>query len=333
MLQLVNDTPFAASRAILLDGRGSQLWVVVIKATFRFDAAGRVELAAEQEPVTGAPVYAGAPSRSTLLRDTEIVAAHPGTDVTVNGSAHAPDGREVAELDVGFAVDDMRRTLRVFGDRRWDAGAFGLSRTRPAPFRSMPITWERAFGGADEGGEHPRNPIGRGFASSADRLLGAPLPNIEDPADPIVDARSRPAPAGLSAVPAQWSPRRELAGTYDDAWAKTRAPLWPADMDPRFFRSAPAGLTSERHLVGGEKVTLLNLSPAPVVSFRLPRVALVIHTHFARSSVRQRVRLDRVIVEPDATKCVLVWRSALDCGRAARDVRESVISTKEVISW
>ncbi|XXY48655.1 DUF2169 domain-containing protein [Sorangium sp. So ce269] len=331
MLQLKNETAFQTGRAVLLDGRGAQVWVVVVKATFRFDEGGRVTLHEAQEPVNSAPLYAGDPGASSLLRDAEIVAQHPGTDVTLNATAHAPEGREVTELDVGVAVADLRRSARVLGDRRWEHGAFGLRKTPSAPFRVMPIRYERAFGGRDAGGEEARNPIGRGFATDARDLAGAPLPNIEDPGALIQDAGSRPAPVGFGAVPPQWSPRRELAGTFDEAWQTRRAPLWPADFDPRHHRSAPPGLWSERHLIGGEPVSLRHLTPAPVVSFRLPRVEVVVYTWIAGERIRQRVRLDRVVLEPDERKLVLVWRSSLDCGTEARKIARSIVTTKEVL--
>jgi hypothetical protein len=331
MLQLTNETAFQTGRAALLDGRGSQIWVVVVKATFRFDGGGRMMLHEAQEPVTSTPIYAGEPGASSLLRDAEIVAQHPGTDVTLNATAHAPEGREVTELDVGVAISDMQRTLRVFGERRWEHGPFGMRKTPGTLFCTMPIRYERAFGGRDAGGEEARNPIGRGFATNERDLAGAPLPNIEDPAALIQAARSRPAPAGLGAIPPQWSPRRELAGTFDAAWESHRAPLWPEDFDSRHYCSAPQGLWSERYLVGGEPVKLWHLTPTPVLSFRIPRVEIVVHTWIAGERIRQRVRLDRVILEPDERKLVLVWRSSLDCGTEVRKISRSIVTTKEVL--
>jgi hypothetical protein len=328
VLQLNNETPFQVSRAILLDPHGSQVWVVIVKATFRLDDAGRTELDDEQERVAVAPIWAGEPGRSSLLREGEMVFAHPGTDVTINSTARAPGDRPVPELEAGVTVGDLRRALRIFGERRWKAGAFGLRKTAPQPFLTMPITWENAFGGGAGTDAYPANPIGRGFGEQLD---GAPLPSVEDPTDLVDNAHSQPAPAGLGAVPSLWSPRREFAGTFDVVWQTTRAPLWPADFDRRFFCAAPPGLWSERHLIGGEPVTLLHLGPTPLFTFELPRVEVVVHTWFNGSRLRQRVRLDRVILEPDRSKVVLVWRSILDCSTEARRVQRSIVSTKEVL--
>ena len=100
MLEVKNQTPYAAQGSILLDGNGSQQWVVVVKATYRVNAKCIAEPHPEQEPVSVAPVYSGEPGKSSLLRESEMVVEHPGTDVTLNATAWAPNGRPVEFLDV-----------------------------------------------------------------------------------------------------------------------------------------------------------------------------------------------------------------------------------------
>ena len=43
----------------------------------------------------------------------------------VLGTAHAPENKSVSSLDVGVSVGALQKTLRVFGDRVWQAGATG----------------------------------------------------------------------------------------------------------------------------------------------------------------------------------------------------------------
>lgn len=335
MLQLRNETPFSADRAILLDGRGSQIWVVVIKATYRLDEKGTPQPHEEQEPVAVAPVWSGKPGSSTLRREAELVVDHPGTDVTFNASAHAPRGRKADHVGVGVRVGHLQRLLRVFGERVWYKGVTGgLTSTAPIPFEQMPITWERAYGGTvgDPASRafaaETRNPVGRGFATSASDLVERPLPNVEDVLHPIRSWRDRPAPAGLSAIAPDWSPRRERGGTYDAEWRRTRLPLWPSDYDPRFHLSAPPELVSDRPLRGGELVSTTGLVPEGQLTFHLPREYFVVETWLDGRRLRQPVRLERVIVEPDDRRLVLVWGSRLDLGARAREVRETAISTK-----
>src|SRR5262249_8109611 len=180
MHQLTNETPYVAERGVQLDKEGNQFWVVVVKATYLVRGAGVLELAPEQEPVCLARVGAGEPGKSSLLREAELVAEHPGTDVTVNGTAHAPQGRPVASVDVRVEVAGrVAKALRVFGERVWERRLLGPRAGDPQPFVTLPLGYERAFGGADElNGKReyePRNPIGRGFALIPDALVGRSL--------------------------------------------------------------------------------------------------------------------------------------------------------------
>src|SRR5204862_3276586 len=104
----------------------------------------------------------------------------------------------------------------------------------PLPFTSMPLCWERAYGGKAPGSTafEPRNPIGRGFGETRQQLHDQRLPNVEDPAAPIRRWRDRPVPAGFGALAGHWSPRRERAGTYDEAWRRQKLPLFPDDCHP-----------------------------------------------------------------------------------------------------
>jgi hypothetical protein len=335
MHQLENNTPFQAEKLGLVDKEGNQIWVVVVKATYVLEGDGTTEVAADQEPVCRCPRYAGEVGRSSLLREVELVAEHPGTDVTLLATAHAPNHRALPFLDVSVAVGTLTKTLRVFGDRVWQAGLLGPRMTNPEPFTDMPITYERAFGGTnvlgagtDQWEKEPRNPIGTGFASRAGILVGKRLPNVEDPSDLIRKWNTRPRPAGLGPIPAFWSPRLEYAGTFDAEWEQTRMPLWPRDYDPRYAQAAPPNLVSPQPLRGGERVVLTNLTPDGHREFRLPRAYLLCRTETRTGSLRQQVQLDRVILEPDAGKILLVWRSSLNCRARIRDVLRTVVETK-----
>jgi len=82
----------------------------------------------------------------------------------------------------------------------------------------------------------------------------------------------------------------------------------------------------------GAQVELFNLTPDSRLSFRLPAVYIVVDTDVGVDRYRQQVRLERLIIEPDEKKLVMVWRSWLDCGADARRVRQSIIWTKRVVS-
>src|SRR3712207_9360361 len=75
--------------------------------------------------------------------------------------------RSAWQMDVRVSVGPASKTVRVFGDRVWDAGPAGAATKWVAPFERMPLVWERAFGGADQTDRgptaDPRNPVGTGF--------------------------------------------------------------------------------------------------------------------------------------------------------------------------
>jgi hypothetical protein len=329
MFQLANDTPFAAERSVQLDPNGVQHWVVVVKGTYRFDGPAPA-LTDQQEPVCIASEYLGDAGSSSLLRETEMTYAHPGTDVIVNGAAYAPQGKSVRQMDVRVSIGQSAKALRVFGDRQWVSGGPDLLPSSPVPFQTMPICYERAYGGVLANGSafEDRNPIGLGFGLTREELVNKPLPNIEDPAQPIRGPMDRPAPVGFGALAAHWMPRKQLAGTYDDRWKQTKLPLLPNDFSPRFFVAAPVGLHCPEPLQGGERIRLEGLSTEGPLEFPVPREVILITTTVKGDKIRRTPQLDRVIVEPDKRLVIAVWRMSLKVGTRFREVSESFINYK-----
>lgn len=332
MWQVDNRTPFAAERAWVRDRDGQEIWLVAVKATFDILPDGSTEVAAEQPPVLRAPVYHGEPGKSSIKYEADLVLTKKTTDITVVGNAHAPGGRPIAQMDAGFRIGPVQKLVRVFGDRRWGA----LEPGEPAPFVTMPLVYERAFGGVDAQSDQPerdwdwRNPVGCGFAAKGANLDGQPLPNLEA-ADRLIQARGdRPAPTGLGPIGAHWQPRAALAGTYDENWMSTRQPLLPDDFDEHFFQCAPADQQAPQFLLGGEPVALLNLCPLGNLRFTLPKLYLGFETRFydGSSEIHKQRKLHSVILEPDFPRVSLVWHSALPCHHKVQKLERTVVSRK-----
>jgi hypothetical protein len=224
-------------------------------------------------------------------------------------------------MDVRLTVGPVRKTVRVVGDRAWVRGGVGYVASEPRPFTTMPLVWERAFGGTDVVDGVPqaegRNPVGTGFRAGPDPLDGVRLPNLEDPADPVASWTLGPAPACFAPGRAALLPRRRHAGTYDDAWQRGRAPYLPTDFDARFFQLAPEGLTAPGHFEGGEPLEVDGASAAGPVRCALPRVALDVDFALRGTLETRRAVLDTVLIEPDANRLSLVWRAALRCDKQA----------------
>jgi hypothetical protein len=260
MLQVANHTPFTAALAVFADAHGVETAYAVVKATFALGTEAPA-LAPAQLPLLAADVFWGDPLTSSLRAPGEFTLCKPATDVLLVGRAVAQTPL-TRVADVSLRVGPLAKTLRVFGERRWEGSGSRLQPSPPLPWDRVPLRWELAFGGIEpgEGAERdhePRNPIGRGIVGrDLARLKGTPLPQIEDPAALIRAPEDRPAPAGFAPIAPTWMPRRQHAGTFDAAWQRERAPYLPLDFDARYFHTAPAGLIAPGFLQGGEPVEL-----------------------------------------------------------------------------
>lgn len=331
MLQLANRTGLAATIFGAPDVDGVDSLYTIVKGTFaldRLDASG-VPAASEMQvsPVLADEHY-GDPAVTSVRTPSDIALIKPATDVLLVGSAWAPGGRPVPWLDVTLTAGPLRSMVRVFGDRVWRDGAHP-SATAPQPFERMPLVWERAFGGVDRNrrGElrgEARNPVGAGFrAPDGEKALdGLPLPNLEDPRDPITSWKQTPEPTGFAAVAAHWQPRLSYAGTYDDVWQSNRAPYLPHDFDARFFQLAPRALTAPAYFAGGEIVDITGVTPAGRLAFRLPTLGLAVDYRLDGATESPPLNLDTILIEPDAARVILVWRTVLACDKKLLRVRE-----------
>jgi hypothetical protein len=306
MWQVDNRTPFAAERGWVRDSQGEEVWLVAVKCTFDIRPDGSTEISEEQPPVLRVPAWAGEPGDSSLRYESDLVLTKRTTDVIVIGQAYAPGGQPVTELDVGFKVGLVQKVLRVFGDRTWTA----QGSSSPLPFVTMPIVYERAFGGVDRASDHPerdwdwRNPVGTGFAVARDHVSDVGLPNIELPRELVRSWRDRPRPAGFGPIASHWQPRIAFAGTYDENWMKERQPLPPVDFDDRFFQCAPQDQQAPAFLRGGEPIVLYHLTPSGDLRSTLPRVDLRFETWLYKRERRLHPppSLHSVILEPDVPR-------------------------------
>jgi len=330
----VNTSGFAALLYPTVNREGRETAVVVVRATFELNRNGRLEPVDDQTAVRLEDVFCGKPGLSTALEESDLAVYKPGTDVVVVGSAHARNGRPAPSVQVGVRVGDLHKSARVTGDRVYQR-AFGvgpLIASAPMPFTTMPLIWERSFGGVDPrtiDSERPqsdaRNPIGCGY--KAGKLFRTPvagqrLPNIL----PLgKDSGSSTEPWGFSPIGRAWLPRYPLAGTYDERWQADRAPFLPLDFDYAFFQCAPRGLTSGHHLHGDEPVTVVNMDPEQELNFNLPGLVMGLTIRVDGKPARRCLAaLDTVVLEPARRRVALVWRRAIVCRRSTGEVLKVV---------
>ena len=312
MLQLRNDSPFAPALNVLPDPDGVDTLHVLVKGTFTLFP--RVAVAPEQLPPVLEDKFWGDPETSSLKIASEAHLGKPSTDVVLIGQAWSPTGGPVPEMLVALTVAERRKVVRVSGDRTWKGRSPGFS--RPEPFESMPLLYERAFGGRHtlpDGqvvAAEEQNPVGTGFAGKRQpaEMAGHKLPNLEDPRFPLERIGDRPAPACFGFVAASWLPRRGFAGTYDEAWAKKRAPYLPRDFDRRFFNAASPDLVFPRFLAGGEPVEVNGASRHGPLRFSLPTARPEAAVRIAGQSQAPPLRLETVLIEPEEDRLCLTWR-------------------------
>lgn len=323
MLQLKNSTPFAAEMAIFPNEQGIDTLYTLVKASFVYN--GDWMLAEEQVPPQMEDEYWGEPGTSSIKYGSDIHTGKPATDIIMLGAACAPNQQKVTQLDVELQVGQVSKTVRVFGDRQWMNGAISA----PKPFSSMPITYERAFGGRHNIDEQSylaeeRNPVGCSFfgkRSSRD-MEGSPLPNIEDPQQLIQYPKDDQIPAGFGYCAPNWLPRRQFAGTYDEAWTKQRAPYLPLDFNPRFLNAAHPDLIYPGYLQGGETVSIRNMHPSGDIHATLPQIGLKCEVQVAGQPHNQEMNIESLILEPNKKLFSMVWRAGFPCDKKALKINE-----------
>lgn len=324
MLDVRNRTPFEVTIIPGMDKEGSDFCTVVLKGTFDLPREGdEPRLAAKQLAICDSDRFVGKPGESSIVQEGDRCPAKPGTDVVLVGHAVSP--KEVLEHDVVVRAGTLAQTIRVIGDRTWYKAVGRWQMTDPQGFTSMPLVYERAFGGqdtsSDDSGEHgwePRNPIGTGFALRVDssHIDGMRLPNLEDPAQLIAEPTDCPSPAGVGFIGRHWEPRVRYSGTYDETWRRRRCPLLPNDFDDRYFNGAHPRLVSERHFVGGEKVAIDGVRRAGQLTFTVPQRALDVLVRSRGRLAQHLPALDTLVIDSDQRRLVVLWRVNVPCARS-----------------
>jgi hypothetical protein len=337
--EIDNRTPFAVAPLFIADEDGRPIVAPIIKATFDVSLRGEVTLGAKQAPVDFKGKLHGEPVKSSPRLEPETAFIKVATDCVVLG--HAVSVRPTTQMDVGVRIGSVAKAARVTGNRWWVEGAVGLTMSSPEPFQLMPLVYERAFGGWDRTPEkeddhrfEQRNPVGVGFVGERGvPLAGSPAPNIEDPSQMLTSPNGRATPVGFGFLGLEWQPRAQFAGTYDEAWTTTRAPLLPKDFDRRFFNAASHGLVAPGYLRGDEWVQAFGVTPEGTWEFRLPGIEAPTVTVAVRlrGDVLLQTNLDTVIVDADARQLTLIWRAFTSLRSGPHDVSAIRIATTTAV--
>jgi hypothetical protein len=338
--------------------------VAIVKRTYAFQPAPRPRLALAdvQVPLREVPLVELV-GQSELVDDGDLVAQKIATDVVVLGHAHAPGGAK--ETLVSVAVGKMARRLSVIGPRRLEVRPDGTVRFTPTEsFTKVKLSPRLAYGGYDAWAQarldpvpsvlaaslqepptglygYPRNTLGVGWFVDVDRFRadGALLPQIEDPADPLladkvfVPAAERWIDAPISAS-IGWihytsyprmhrmvgsmlhhaPPERPIREAGFPDGSDLLEPWTPsgASVRPRALQGAAPGLATER-LSGDELVILEHLhEAAPRIELSLPgEIPIITLRPPDVRPIQPAPVLQTVRIEPDENRISLTFSAAV----------------------
>lgn len=223
-------------------------WLTVVwKERHPWNEHRRLDATKHRQPLRDDYVYEEDLSLSpcSLLRhDRDTWPLKLQTDLVVQGTAKAPGGRPVTEMQASVIVHtrthrQIGKTILVIGDRYLDFDRMGgLRFSEPESFVSQSTDGWYAYGGVDPlylpsgetpsifgkpllelfPGAYPRNPLGRGFWASPESVpCGMRLPNLETPRRRLSPSRfildhprqwiHAPPPAGFGWISAFTFPR------------------------------------------------------------------------------------------------------------------------------
>ena len=313
-MKIVKDTPIEIGWLVWQARPPRPSLTVVVKGTFDLVPAGECPLSGLQALLTGDEYHDGDVERSARYA-SDFALLKPRAECLLMGSYRAPGAVPVTAAAVAFRVGKVMKRLALVGDRHWKAGVLGGA-TDPLPFQTMPLCWERCFGGSGVA----ENPVGRGLAPlRASGQLPIALPNIESPTAMVRSAADRPDPAGAFPIAPTWPSRRAFGGTYDEAWQKTRWPFFPEDFDWGYFNAAPRDQQIEGYWRGDEEIELTGLHPAePLIRCRLPgvRPRVFLHHTGADAGLREvALNLDTITLDVDTLRVHCVWRGLAEIAR------------------
>lgn len=306
---------------------------IIVKGSFQLVDGGPATALPEPQLPLG-DVFAEDEPDKPLRQASDFAILKPQCDVLLHGHAHAPGGGARAmqiALRVKGAHGRIERQLNVFGDRTWQRALVAVAPTDPSPFVTIPITWERAFGGAD----FPANPHGIGYRARPGPDGVLQLPNFETPGHQIRSPDDVPPPASFAPIHPMWKARWGMLGTYDRAWFHERWPYFPKDFDFQYFQAAPVGQRLEK-AVGDEEFELIGVVPGhPKLKGRLPGLKVRVFAKRTKEAggglTEIPVKLDTITFATEDARVDLVWRGWIDVTDDDAPEIERIFATTEPI--
>lgn len=291
-MKLLNETPHAANM-LRSEVKDDLLFAAVIAhVRYAVDEAGALtEQAGSGDDLLPAQI------RLQVLEDdyghlqADELVGRSGTDVIVLGDAVAE--APVEQLTVRVEAGPYGHEVAVYGDRLWEPGAGGLKPSAPEPFDRMPLSCDRAYGGQVEtelGTEaYQINPRGKGFYTDEQQARGGPLPNLEDPQNPIQRWSDRPAPAGVGPRPDRMMHMERFLEQPREGRARFRPTRGFHDL-------AFPGLCGQR-LEATDTISLHGIGRPGRLSVRLPQAPLEMEVQLGQRRYLRAMNPEEVLLD------------------------------------
>jgi hypothetical protein len=326
--ELFNRTDHRAALGFAQDPDGREVALALLKATWRFSAAGGVPLVADEAeriPIFLGDQFTGDPAGSPLRFASDLTSNKRGTDVAIAGHAY---GFGLREVTAGFRLGSIEKALRVHGVRPVARVLHRFAVGQAQTFEKVGVGYENAYGGVwqDAKGQllpFPENPIGKGAHCPQQ---GAQAPHLEAPNHPYFGPEPASVPTALGFIPAGWQQRSRFAGTFDQDWMDNRRPLLPKDFDVRFYNTVAQDQVLLDGLRGGEKLVLVGLHPqSSQVRLIVPDLRCM--AKFVVKSTSQHIPMvpDTLLVLPDEGKLAITFRASCPMDTDIRYLRSLTV--------
>jgi hypothetical protein len=325
-MDLLNRTQFSAAFLNTIVAEDRLLGAVVLKAAFRVTEGKLIPDPARPWPAGGEPIkteFGEVEGETPFLRD--------GADLIVLGKAYPSEGSSTG-VTVSIRAETIQYDIQVVGDRKWIRGNDGnLVPSPPLPFNSMPLTWDRAFGGKAkvEAGDLPfaANPHGRGFYMDAVQAENRPLPNLEDPANPVRTWKDQPQPRAPGPYGKEGAMRAHRSAEFDTTGPVPKL----VRLKPAYFNNANPQLILKPLPPAGSTVTISNVRPGGRgCRFVLPDLAFHVYVQLKDRPYVFPVHLESIIILAEEERVVLGYRSVFRYRMVPLERRIAVIQTGPV---
>ncbi|GEM_PF-3059855 len=326
-MHIINKTPFKADAGMMFDHTGENIISFAVKASFVIPDNDKPAKAAQNQTevfISDQPF--DKTSNSNIRYPADTVLKKENTDIILNGTVYSP--KPVKRIPALVRVDNYYKIIEAVGNRIYKRrlSTIGFKITEPEPFLEMPITCNRLYGGPG----FAENPHGTGFVKDKYQVNNMPLPNFENPKQKITSYKKQYTPASFGCAGPAAEHRRKYAGTYDKNYKETQFPLFPEDLDARFFNTARPELITKGFLKGGEQVLLKNLSKKGEIGFQLPVYSFSIIFDLAGEKIIKKPDLCTVLIEPDHERFYMTWGCSLVLGNRPSKLKYIKLESKEI---